>query len=233
MMNKATMVTCVATVMLTATFAPLAQEIEGEQAQLSYKMGYDIGQRMKQMGVSELDADVFKAGILDAIGEEESRLTTEQQQAADAALQRLQAEAMEQQREILAQQAQSNLQKGEEFLAENAKRDGVMVTDSGLQYEVITSGDGPRPQATDTVRVHYRGTLIDGTEFDSSYARGEPAVFPLNRVISGWTEGLQLMPVGSKYKFYIPSDLAYGGRNQGTIGPNSTLQFDVELLGIE
>ncbi|MBF0590113.1 MAG: FKBP-type peptidyl-prolyl cis-trans isomerase [Magnetococcales bacterium] len=121
------------------------------------------------------------------------------------------------------------------FLEENAKKEGVTVTESGLQYEVLTQGDGPKPASRDTVRVHYAGTLVDGTEFDSSYKRGEPISFPLNRVIKGWTEGLQLMPVGSKYRLTIPGDLAYGPRGmpQAGIGPDATLVFDVELLGIE
>ncbi len=121
------------------------------------------------------------------------------------------------------------------YLEENARKEGVTVTASGLQYEVLEQGDGPKPSATDTVRVHYAGTLTDGTEFDSSYKRGEPISFPLNRVISGWTEGLQLMGVGSTFLFTIPGDLAYGpaGMPPAGIGPNATLIFKVELLGIE
>jgi FKBP-type peptidyl-prolyl cis-trans isomerase len=123
---------------------------------------------------------------------------------------------------------------GQAFLKENAKKPGVVVTASGLQYLVLTKGDGPKPAATDRVTVNYRGTLINGTEFDSSYKRGQPATFPLNRVIPGWTEGVQLMPVGSKYRFFIPPELAYGKRGAGgLIGPDATLVFEVELLGIE
>ncbi|MGN7612903.1 FKBP-type peptidyl-prolyl cis-trans isomerase [Magnetococcales bacterium HHB-1] len=134
-----------------------------------------------------------------------------------------------------SEQTQS-AQKGDIMaLEENAKKEGVKVTSSGLQYEVLKEGDGSKPKATDTVRVHYAGTLTDGTEFDSSYKRGEPISFPLNRVIKGWTEGLQLMSVGSKYRLTIPGELAYGPRGmpQAGIGPNATLIFDVELLGIE
>ena len=122
---------------------------------------------------------------------------------------------------------------GEKYLTENAKKEGVMVTESGLQYEVMSEGEGAKPVATDVVKVHYKGTLLDGTEFDSSYSRNEPTTFPLNRVIPGWTEGLQLMTVGSKYKFTIPSDLAYGDRDLGKIPANSTLIFEVELLEIQ
>ena len=134
------------------------------------------------------------------------------------------------------QKAQSGgkISEGEAFLAENGKRPEVTTTASGLQYEVIEMGDGAKPTASSTVKVHYRGTLLDGTVFDSSYDRGEPISFPLNGVIRGWTEGLQLMPVGSKFKFYIPYDLAYGERGAGqVIGPYETLIFEVELLNIE
>jgi FKBP-type peptidyl-prolyl cis-trans isomerase len=127
---------------------------------------------------------------------------------------------------------ESNLVVGQKFLAENATKEGVQTTASGLQYKVITMGDGAKPVATDTVKVHYRGTLLDGTEFDSSYARNEPISFGLNRVIAGWTEGVQLMPVGSKFMFYIAPDLAYGADGGGPIPPNSTLTFEVELLDI-
>jgi len=126
-----------------------------------------------------------------------------------------------------------NLADGQKFLAENQKKAGVKTTASGLQYEVIKMGDGPKPKATDTVKVNYRGTLLDGTEFDSSYARKEPISFALDRVIPGWTEGVQLMPVGSKFKFYVKPELAYGENGGGPIPPNSTLIFEVELLGIE
>ena len=124
-------------------------------------------------------------------------------------------------------------EKGEQFLAENALKDGVKVTESGLQYEVLKLGKGPKPSATDRVKVHYHGTLIDGTVFDSSVERGEPIVFGLNQVIKGWTEGVQLMPVGSKFRFYIPQELGYGSQQAGSIPPFSTLIFEVELLGIE
>ncbi|MGS2721089.1 FKBP-type peptidyl-prolyl cis-trans isomerase [Paraglaciecola aestuariivivens] len=127
---------------------------------------------------------------------------------------------------------QQNLMAGQTFLEQNANRKGITVTPSGLQYEVLKQGQGAKPKATDTVKVHYRGTLLDGTEFDSSYTRGSPLTFPLNRVIKGWTEGLQLMQVGAKYKFYIPSELAYGSRNTSTIPSHSSLIFEVNLIEI-
>ena len=130
-------------------------------------------------------------------------------------------------------ESEKSKEAGAKYLADNAKKEGVTVTESGLQYEVLSEGDGEKPVATDVVKVHYKGTLLDGTEFDSSYARNEPTTFPLNRVIAGWTEGLQLMSVGSKYKFTIPSELAYGDRDLGKIPANSTLVFEVELLEIQ
>jgi FKBP-type peptidyl-prolyl cis-trans isomerase FkpA len=126
-----------------------------------------------------------------------------------------------------------NSAEGDKFLLENRTKEGVQLTDSGLQYQVVVMGDGAKPAATDTVTVHYRGTLLNGEEFDSSYSRNEPTTFQLNQVIPGWTEGVQLMPLGSKFKFFIPPDLAYGPNGGGPIGPNATLIFEVELLGIE
>lgn len=136
------------------------------------------------------------------------------------------------QQEMAQKAAQANIDAGVAYLEENAKKEGVTTTDSGLQYEIMEEGEGASPAAEDIVKVHYRGTLLDGTEFDSSYKRGEPAQFPLNQVIPGWTEGVQLMKEGAKYRFHIPSDLAYGERATGSITPNSTLIFDVELLEI-
>ena len=222
-----------AIVLLGGTLNAGAQDIQGETAETSYKMGYDIGSRMKKLGLPDFDAAAFQNGTEDALQGRDSKLTEEQMENSIAALARYQQEAMERRRVELAQQSETNLKAGEEYLAANGKRDGVTTTESGLQYEIIELAEGAKPEVTNKVKVHYRGTLLDGTEFDSSHARGEPAVFLLNRVISGWTEGLQLMPVGSKFKFHIPSDLAYGGRSQGAIGPNSTLIFDVELLAIE
>ena len=133
-----------------------------------------------------------------------------------------------------AKSADENKTEGAAFLAENAKKEGITTTSSGLQYKILTQGNGAKPSATNSVTVHYQGTTLDGKEFDSSYKRGEPATFPLNRVIAGWTEGLQLMQEGSKYRFYIPSNLAYGPKGAGRdIGPNATLIFEVELIKVE
>lgn len=209
---------------------------EADKAHISYMIGYDVGSRLSQLDI-DMDMDQFVLAVRHAMAGEEATLSAEQLETARLALtahgQKIQQEREEQQRVEMAAASEKNIKMGQEFLAENAKRDGVVVTDSGLQYEVIELGDGPKPAATDQVEVHYRGTLIDGTEFDSSYSRNSTATFGLNQVIKGWTEGLQLMPVGSKFKFYIPADLAYGGRNMGAIGPNSTLIFDVELIDIK
>tara|TARA_B110000977_G_C10868079_1_gene412406 strand:- start:336 stop:809 length:474 start_codon:yes stop_codon:yes gene_type:complete len=150
-------------------------------------------------------------------------------------MQAFQQQQMAQQEEEAGKIAEQNMAKGESFLVENGTKDGVLTTESGLQYKIITAGSGAKPEATDTVEVHYAGTLIDGTEFDSSYTRGATVSFPVNGVIPGWTEALQLMSVGSKWQLFIPSALAYGpgGTGGGPIGPNATLIFDVELVSIK
>ncbi|TDF36406.1 FKBP-type peptidyl-prolyl cis-trans isomerase [Alteromonadaceae bacterium M269] len=213
----------------------VAVVLETDQQKQSYALGANVGQfllqnleQQKEFGV-ELDADMVLKGVEASLANE-SLMAPEQIQTQ---LQALETLVRTKQQEKIDAESNANLEAGQTYLAENAKRDGVSVTESGLQYEVLTEGDGPKPTAEDTVKVHYAGTLLDGTEFDSSYARNEPAVFPLRRVIAGWTEGLQLMNVGSKFKFFIPSELAYGGRATGQITPNSTLVFEVELLGIE
>ncbi len=148
-------------------------------------------------------------------------------------MEKAQAAEMARQEESMKAQYQEEIAAGEAYLAENAKREGIVTLPSGLQYEVLRAGNGPTPANTDQVRVHYHGTLTDGTVFDSSVDRGEPATFGVTKVIPGWTEALQLMPVGSKWKLYIPYDLAYGSQDRGTIKPFSTLIFDIELLAIE
>lgn len=207
-------------------------ELETDAQKLGYTLGMDIGNSIKQQGdVTDIDLDAMFAAVRDVVEGNDTQLTTEQATAIrqDYMNQRRQAAAAERE-----QLAASNQTEGEAFLAENAQKDGITVTESGLQYEVVTQGDGAMPAATDRVTVHYRGRLLNGQEFDSSYSRGQPATFALNQVIPGWTEGVQLMPAGSTYKFYIPSDLAYGENGAGqSIGPNATLIFDVELISIE
>ena len=193
-------------------------------------MGLFVSNRAEQQATLglELDQEALKQGFNDGLADT-LKFTPEQiQQIAQQGEEVLRAK----QQEMAAQAAEKNIEAGLAYLEENGKREGVVTTDSGLQYEVLTEGEGASPAATDVVKVHYRGTLLDGTEFDSSYKRGEPAEFPLNRVIAGWTEGVQLMKEGAKYRFHIPSELAYGQRSTGAITPNSTLVFDVELLEV-
>lgn len=194
-------------------------------AKASYGIGLQMGQQLKSVfnGVS-LEAAL--AGVTDAFrGNAEQLSVDEINQAFGAIQQQMQAEKAEQSKQFAAE--------GAAFLAENAKRSGVVVTASGLQYEVLTQGGGAIPSARSTVRTHYRGTLINGKEFDSSYSRNDPTEFPVNGVIAGWTEALQLMPVGSKWKLYIPYNLAYGERGAGAdIGPYQALIFEIELLDI-
>ena len=191
---------------------------------ISYAIGLSMGQNLMGSGVTSLEYADLAAGIKDVLEKNQPQISY---QEAQQVLGKFFSE-LEQK---IAGEAKAA---GEAFLAENAKRDGVKVTESGLQYEVINGTIGQKPKATDRVRVHYEGTLIDGTVFDSSYKRGESITFGLNQVIKGWTEGLQLMSVGSKYKLYIPYQLAYGERGAGAnIPPYAALIFTVELLGIE
>jgi FKBP-type peptidyl-prolyl cis-trans isomerase FklB len=199
---------------------------------VSYAIGVNIGRNMLQQGLDgELDPAALGKGL--AAGLNNTKPTYSDEEMANA-LKNLQTRMMTKHQDAQKGVADKNKKEGEAFLAENGKKEGVKTTASGLQYKVIKEGDGAMPKLTDTVKTHYKGTLLDGTEFDSSYARNEPATFPLNGVIKGWTEVLQLMKVGSKYQVYIPSSLAYGENGAGDkIGPNSTLIFDIELLNIE
>jgi FKBP-type peptidyl-prolyl cis-trans isomerase FkpA/FKBP-type peptidyl-prolyl cis-trans isomerase FklB len=205
------------------------KELTTFQEKSSYVGGLDIGDSLKGRE-ADVDLPTLILGIEHAFQGQESLIPPDEvAQIKKEYAEKVRAERVEKSKAI----AEKNSKEGEAFLAENGKKEGVVTTESGLQYMVLSEGGGPKPEASDQVRVHYAGTLIDGTEFDSSYTRGQPATFPLMRVIKGWTEGLQLMPVGSKYRFFIPADLAYGERGGGQkIGPNATLIFEVELLEI-
>jgi FKBP-type peptidyl-prolyl cis-trans isomerase len=214
---------------ITFSINTWATELNTDEQKLGYIIGMDIGKSLRQQGTT-VDLDALIDAISATYKGEELAMTVE-----EAAT--IRQEYVEKRQE--AQQAESaavgvdNLAEGQKFLADNKGKEGVQTTDSGLQYKVLTMGDGAKPAATDTVKVHYKGTLLDGTEFDSSYARNEPISFALNRVIAGWTEGVQLMPIGSKFEFYIAPELGYGEGGGGPIPPNSTLIFEVELLDIE
>ena len=191
---------------------------------LSYALGLIIGNNLKGMNIEGLLTTEFTRAVEQVLNGEKTEMTEVQAQG-------LVQEFLREQQEVAGKAAR---EAGENFLAENAKREGVKVTETGLQYEVLTPALGIKPTPTDTVTCHYEGLLIDGTVFDSSYRRGEPASFPLQGVIRGWTEGLQLMSIGSKFRFFIPFDLAYGAQGAGgSIPPYAALIFDVELLGIE
>jgi FKBP-type peptidyl-prolyl cis-trans isomerase FklB len=192
----------------------------------SYSIGLSLGRNFKKQNV-DLNPDALLAGVKDVLSGKKPALTEAEERDVMMSFQK---EVTEKQKVM----ADKNSADGQKFLADNKKKEGVKTTPSGLQYKMVKEGTGPQPKAADTVTVDYRGTLIDGTEFDSSYKRGQAATFPLGGVIKGWTEGLQLMKVGSKYQFFIPADLAYGARAMGPdIAPNSTLIFEVELKEIQ
>ncbi len=207
-------------------------DLSSSKDSVSYSLGYQNGSFLQQQGMDDIDPEVMMAGMRDALQEQDSRLTEMEMRTV---VQQFQMQAQQNQQARMQKEAEENKKKGEEFLAENRNKDGVMTTESGLQYKVLEEGTGKSPKAEDTVTVHYEGTLLDGTVFDSSYERNTEATFPLNRVISGWTEGLQLMKEGATYRFYIPSELAYGMNNPpgSKIGPNETLIFKVELLEVK
>ena len=207
----------------------LATELETDAQKLGYIIGMDIGGSLKEQG-ADLDLD----SLLDAIratynGEALAMTPEEAATIREQFIAKRRAEA-ETERQSLAA---ANAAEGDKFLLENRVKEGVIVTDSGLQYMVVEMGDGAKPSATDNVTVNYRGTLLNGEEFDSSYARNQPVTFQLDQVIPGWTEGVQLMPVGSKFKFFIPANLSYCSAGGGPIGPNATLVFEVELISID
>ena len=204
--------------------------LDSQKNKVSYSIGIDIGSNFKKQSL-EVDFDALTLGIADAFLRDEQKLSDEDMQTAMAEFQKEMSGKQNQERNTMKDK---NKLEGEAFLAENAKKDGVVTLKSGLQYKVINEGTGKTPTNNDQVETHYRGTLIDGTEFDSSYKRGETATFPVSGVIAGWTEALQLMKVGAKWQLFILSDLAYGARGaSGLIGPDATLIFDIELIAIK
>ena len=212
----------------SATQQPL--KLTTQKEKLSYAIGMNIGQSMKKDAL-DIDPAILTRALKDALAGSKPQMTEEE---AKAVITTFRNEMIAKKQAEEKKISDANKQAGEQFLATNKTREGVVTLPSGLQYKIIKQGDGPKPTATDTVETNYRGTLINGTEFDSSYKRGEPATFPVNQVIKGWTEALQLMPVGSKWQLFIPADLAYGPRSPSPeIGPNSALIFDIELLSIK
>lgn len=204
--------------------------LKTQKDKVSYALGMNLGTNLHKQSV-EVDPAIVLRGLKDALAAGKTLLTEDEVRAA---LTQLQAEVRNKQQEIMKQAGEANRKEGQEFLAANKAKEGIVTLPSGLEYKILTEGTGPKPAATDSVSCNYRGTLLNGKEFDSSYKRGQPATFPVNGVIKGWTEALQLMPVGSKWQLFIPSELAYGDRGAGPdIGPGSTLIFEVELLSIQ
>ncbi len=204
--------------------------LKTQKDKFSYALGMKMGENLHKQSVP-VDPAILARGLRDALAGGKTQLTDEQAQAALGAVQN---DIRKKQQEKTEAAAAVNKKQGDTFLAENKSKEGVVTLPSGMEYKILTAGTGPKPAATDSVSCNYRGTLIDGKEFDSSYKRGEPVTFAVNGVIKGWTEALQLMPVGSKWQLVIPPDLAYGDRGAGAdIGPGSTLIFEVELLSIQ
>jgi len=217
-----------------ATAATAAPALTTKKQKFSYALGMSIGTQvggnLKKQSV-EVDPNLVSQGMKDALSGAKPRLTQEE---AQAVLTEMQNEVRKEQQEKMQQASAKNKTEGEAFLAANKSKEGVVTLPDGLQYKILTAGNGPKPTASDSVVCNYRGTLISGTEFDSSYKRGQPATFGVSQVIKGWTEALQLMPVGSKWQLFIPSSLAYGERGAGAdIGPDATLIFEVELISIQ
>lgn len=203
---------------------------KNQKDKVSYIIGMDIGTNLKKQSI-DINPEILLKGIKDGLSGNKPLMTDQEMKDTIAGFQR---EMQAKQEEVNKKMGDKNKKEGEVFLAENKKKEGVVTLASGLQYKVIKKGSGKKPKATDTVTTHYKGTLIDGTEFDSSYKRGQPVSFPVNGVIAGWTEALQLMEEGAKWQLFIPSLLAYGERGAGPqIGPNATLIFEVELISVQ
>jgi FKBP-type peptidyl-prolyl cis-trans isomerase len=213
-----------------AAWAEEAAVLKTQKDKVSYGIGMNIGKSLKKDAV-DVDVDLLVKGLKDNLSDGKTLLSEEEYRATLTALQK---EMMEKQAEASKALAEKNKKDGAAFLSENGKKEGVVTLPSGLQYKVIKSGTGKSPKPVDTVETHYRGTLIDGTEFDSSYKRGQTATFPVDGVIPGWTEALQKMKEGDKWQLFVPSNLAYGERGAGRdIGPNATLIFEVELIAVK
>jgi FKBP-type peptidyl-prolyl cis-trans isomerase FklB len=224
------MTMCAVVALSGAAFAAEVPELKGDKEKLSYSIGMDIGGNLKR-GTFEVDPDLLAKGLKDSYGGGKTLLTEDE---ARKTITDFQKTLMAKQAETMRKLAEKNKADGEIFLAGNAKKEGVKTLPSGLQYKEITPGAGKSPKGTDTVTTHYKGTLIDGTEFDSSYKRGQPATFQVSGVIPGWTEALQLMKEGAKWQLFVPSNLAYGEQGAGReIGPNATLIFEVELISFK
>jgi len=221
---------CAVVALSGAAFAAEVPELKGDKEKLSYSIGMDIGGNLKR-GTFEVDPDLLAKGLKDSYGGGKTLLTEDE---ARKTITDFQKTLMAKQAETMRKLAEKNKADGEMFLAGNAKKEGVKTLPSGLQYKEITPGAGKSPKGTDTVTTHYKGTLIDGTEFDSSYKRGQPATFQVSGVIPGWTEALLLMKEGAKWQLFVPSNLAYGEQGAGReIGPNATLIFEVELISVK
>jgi FKBP-type peptidyl-prolyl cis-trans isomerase FklB len=230
MRRRLAMAMCATVALSGAALAADAPEIKNDKERISYSLGMDIGGNLKR-GSVEVDPDMLAKGLKDSYGGGKTILTEEE---ARKTLTDFQRTLLAKQAEAMQKLSEKNKADGEKFLAENAKKEGVKTLPSGLQYREIAPGAGKSPKATDTVTTHYKGTLIDGTEFDSSYERGQPATFPVSGVIPGWTEALQLMKEGAKWQLFVPANLGYGERGAGgEIGPNATLIFEVELISVQ
>jgi FKBP-type peptidyl-prolyl cis-trans isomerase FklB len=213
----------------TAAKKPTVLTLKTPKEKASYAIGVNIGKGLHKDSV-DVDPAILARGLRDGLSGGKTLLTDEEMKGAMVALQ---SDLRKKQQEKALQVGETNKKEGETFLAANKTKDGVVTLPSGLQYKILQEGTGPKPAATDSVVCNYKGTLLNDTEFDSSYKRGQPATFQVGQVIHGWTEALQLMPVGSKWQLFIPADLAYGQGGSGPIGPNSTLIFEVELLSIQ
>ena len=230
MKRRFAMAICAVVALSGAAFAGDAPELKGDKEKFSYSLGVNLGGNLKRESV-EVDPELVVKGFKDSYGGGKTILTEDE---ARQAIMDVQKTLMAKKAEAMQKLSEKNKADGEKFLAENAKKAGVTSLPSGLQYREITPGKGKSPKISDNVTTHYKGTLIDGTEFDSSYKRGQPATFPVSGVISGWTEALQLMKEGAKWQLFVPSRLAYGEKGAGqAIGPNATLIFEVELISVK